>query len=89
MHSISLSFLSPGINTFYICFPYFFHIFAFRQLGEDCWGSGEPNLCDSLNLLTFYSAADNIPRAQFSMQCALPRPRLKFFCRFLSGLVLS
>lgn len=33
---------------------------------------------DSLNLLTVYNAAENIPKAQFLTPCALLGRRLKF-----------
>ena len=39
---------------------------------------------DSLNLLTVYSAAENIPKAQFLTPCALLGRRLKFFLPFFA-----
>ena len=37
---------------------------------------------DSLHLHAFYSAADNIPRVQFPMPCALLQRYLQFFFFF-------
>ena len=40
-------------------------------------------LYDSLHLRTDYSAADNVPRAQFPTPCALLERYLQFFLLFL------
>ena len=76
MHSISLSFLSPGISIFYL-FPVLLSHLLSQTTGRGLLGIWGTKLVWFVEF-TFYSAADSISGAQFSTQCALPKPRLKF-----------